>query len=58
MLISYPGDDRFAFYVIERKRGYRFEFPNDTTLINDELRARLETLVGTENIIIEPITFQ
>lgn len=58
MLISYPGDDRFAIYVIERKRGYRLEFPNDSTHITDELRARLEQVVGAENIKVEPILYQ
>jgi DNA polymerase-3 subunit alpha len=58
MLISYPGHDRFAIYVIERKRGYRLEFPNDTTALHDELRARLESLVGAENVKVEPILFQ
>jgi DNA polymerase-3 subunit alpha len=58
MLISYPGNDRFAFYVIERDRGYRFEFPNDTTSFSDELLARLEDVVGEGNVIFEPITYQ
>jgi DNA polymerase-3 subunit alpha len=58
MLISDPGPDRFAFYVIERSRGYRLEFPSDTTSLNDDLRARLEKLMGKENIILEPITIQ
>ena len=56
MLISYPGNDKFGFYVIERNRGYRLEFPNDTTNISGELRSRLESLVGVENVIVEPIT--
>ena len=43
MLISEPGDDRFAFYVIERNRGYRLEFPSDTTDFSDDLKARLDT---------------
>lgn len=58
MVISYPGNDRFAFYVIEKSRGYRLEFPNDLIGINDDLKKRLEEIVGLENIIIEPITFQ
>ncbi|MDH5607652.1 MAG: OB-fold nucleic acid binding domain-containing protein, partial [Anaerolineae bacterium] len=58
MMISYPGHDRFAFYMIEHSRGYRMEFPNDTTEYNEELRARLEDIVGSENIMTEPITFQ
>jgi len=58
ILISEPGNDRFAFYVIERDRGYRFEFPNDTTSISKELQARLENVVGDGNVIVEPITYQ
>jgi DNA polymerase-3 subunit alpha len=58
MLISYPGIDRFAFYVIERERGYRIEFPNDTTHISSDMIARIEAIVGKENVIIEEITFQ
>jgi DNA polymerase-3 subunit alpha len=58
ILISEPGNDRFAFYVIERDRGYRFEFPNDTTSISKELQIRLENVVGDGNVIVEPITFQ
>ena len=57
-LISEPGDDRFAFYMIERERGYRLEFPNDTTSLTDGLRNRLEELLGKENVIVEPITIQ
>jgi hypothetical protein len=58
MLISEPGPDRFAFYVIERSRGYRLEFPSDTTNLTDAIRQKLERLIGAENVIIEPITFQ
>lgn len=58
MLISYPGKDRFAFYVIERNRGYRLEFPNDSTSMSEELISRLELVVGKENLIVEPITIQ
>ncbi|NIV11987.1 MAG: DNA polymerase III subunit alpha, partial [Aliifodinibius sp.] len=58
MLISDPGPDRFAFYVIERNRGYRLEFPSDTTSLTDHLLKKLEVLMGKENIILEPITIQ
>jgi DNA polymerase-3 subunit alpha len=58
ILISEPGNDRFAFYVIERDRGYRLEFPNDTTSISNKLQARLEEVVGEGNVIVEPITYQ
>jgi len=56
MLISDPGPDRFAFYVIEKNRGYRLEFPSDTTHLTDLLMKKLEILMGKENIILEPIT--
>ncbi|MBN2046113.1 MAG: DNA polymerase III subunit alpha [Anaerolineales bacterium] len=58
MLISEPGPDRFAFYVIERSRGYRLEFPSDSTNLSDALRQKLEKLLGAENVIVEPITYQ
>ena len=57
-LISYPGNDRFAFYVIERSRGYRLEFPNDSTNASSEMLDRLQGVVGKENVIVEPITYQ
>jgi len=44
--------------VIERERGYRIEFPNDTTHISSDMIARIEAIVGKENVIIEEITFQ
>ena len=57
MLISYPGTDRFAFYVIENGRGYLMEIPNDTTGLSEELSARLSNIVGVENVQVEPITY-
>ena len=57
MLISSPGNDRFAFFMIERSQGYRLEFPSDTTDFNTGLRATLEDIVGVGNVIVEPITF-
>jgi hypothetical protein len=56
--ISYPGNDRFAFYVLEGKRGYLLEFPNDTTGYCKELHSHLVTIAGVENVRVEPITFQ
>ena len=58
MLISYPGKDRFAFYVIEGSKGYLMEFPNDTIGIGDELMARMTSLLGAENLRVEEITYQ
>jgi hypothetical protein len=57
-MISYPGQDRFAFYVIEGRHGYQLEFPNDTTAYGDELRRRLDDLVGEKNVRVETITYQ
>jgi hypothetical protein len=57
-LISYPGADHFAFYVIEGRNGFLMEFPNDTTAYSDELRQRLNDLVGENNVRVETITYQ
>jgi DNA polymerase-3 subunit alpha len=57
-VMSYPGNDRFAFQVYERGRGYIVEFPNFTTGVCPELIAKLNLLVGAENIRVEPILFQ
>jgi hypothetical protein len=54
---TYPGDDRLAFQVFERGRGYQVEFPNFTTGWCPELISRLNFLIGTENVRVEPITF-
>jgi hypothetical protein len=56
-IMSFPGNDRFAIHVFEQGRGYRMEFPNDTTGICPELTSRLHGLVGQDNVHIEPITF-
>ncbi|HSF79972.1 MAG TPA: DNA polymerase III subunit alpha [Anaerolineales bacterium] len=58
IIMSYPGNDRFAFQVYERSRGYLVEFPNFTTGLCPELVTRLRLLVGTENVTVERITFQ
>jgi hypothetical protein len=55
---TYPGNDRLAFHVFERGRGYLVEFPNFTTGWCPELISRLNFLVGSENVRVEPITFQ
>ena len=57
-VMSYPGNDRFAIHVFERGRGYLVEFPNFTTGVCPELVAKLQFLVGSENVRVEPITFQ
>ena len=57
IIMSYPGNDRFAFQVYERGRGYLVEFPNFTTGMCPELVTRLRMLVGAENVTVERITF-
>ncbi len=58
LIMTYPGDDRFAIQVVERGRTYLLEFLNYTTLVCQELLDRVRFLVGAENIRVEPITFQ
>ena len=57
-MISHPGNDRFAFHIFERGRGHLLEFPNLTTGLSPELIGQLNSLVGQENVRVEPITFQ
>jgi len=58
MLICRPGVDRFAFQIFEHGKGHLLEFPNLTTGICKDLIAQIAELVGTDNVRIEPITFQ
>jgi hypothetical protein len=58
LMISFPGNDRFAFHIFEKGRGHLLEFPNLTTGYTPELAARLHELVGAENVRVETITFQ
>ena len=55
ILISYSGNDRFALQIFERSKGYRIEFPNYTTLFCSELVGRLASIIGADNIIVEPL---
>jgi DNA polymerase-3 subunit alpha len=57
-LISYPGNDRFAFHIFENGHGHLLEFPNLTTGLCPELISRLKSMVGAENVRVETITFQ
>lgn len=54
-LISYPGDDRFAFQILENESRHLLEFPNSTTDLSKKLFLRLENLVGKDQIRIEKI---
>jgi hypothetical protein len=57
-LIAFPGNDRFAFHVFERGRGYLIEFPNFTTNMCPELLTRLKGFIPADQLRVEPITFQ
>jgi DNA polymerase-3 subunit alpha len=57
-LISYPGNDRFVFYIFEGRNSHQLEFPNDTTDLNDEVIQRLENMLGANNVRVEDITLQ
>ncbi len=50
LLRSFAGPDRFTFYVTGGNGNYEFDFPNDTTLICDELLARLRSLLGPQAV--------
>lgn len=58
ILMSYPGEDRFALQVYERGRFYLLEFPNFSCGICQELLDRLAQLVGRENLRVETLRFQ
>jgi DNA polymerase-3 subunit alpha len=58
IILSYPGNDRFALQIYERGRFYLLEFPNFTCGVRQELLDRLAPLVGAENVRVEKITFQ
>lgn len=58
IITSYPGNDRFSFHLFEGGRGFLVEFPNYTIDVCEELLDRLGSIVGSENLQIEKITFQ
>lgn len=58
IMISTPGNDRFAFHIFEKGRGHLLEFPNLTTGLSPDLIGQINQLVGAENVRIEPIRFQ
>jgi DNA polymerase-3 subunit alpha len=58
ILMSYPGEDRFALQVYERGRFFLLEFPNFSCGICPELLDRLAQLVGRENLRVETLRFQ
>jgi len=51
LLLSYPGQDRFVFVLLNGPNGDRLlEFPNDTTGYCPQLAAQLADLVGPDAV--------
>jgi len=50
LLRSFEGPDRFTFYVTGGNGSLELDFPNDTTLICEELLARLRNLLGPQAV--------
>jgi DNA polymerase-3 subunit alpha len=57
IVTSYPGQDRFTFFITENGRGHQIEFPNITTRICADMLERLKHLTGDESWRIEPLGF-
>ena len=55
-LISYPGEDRFAFQILENNSRHLLEFPNSTTNLTKKLYLHLQDLVGKNQVRIEKMT--
>jgi hypothetical protein len=54
ILTSIPGNDQFAFLCRENGQTYRFDFPNNSTAVNDSLINELYGMVGEANVRISP----
>ena len=50
ILRSSPGNDHFSFMLYEGNHQFLVEFPNETTMISDDMMGKLAQLVGEENI--------
>ena len=53
LISSYPGHDRFAFMIKENNKTYFVEYPDGQISICDELQRKLDSEIGSENVIIE-----
>jgi len=56
-LISYPGQDRFAFQITESDKSHLLEFPNASTKISKNLINQLRDMLGQENVQVEKYLF-
>jgi len=52
-LISYPGNDRFTFQIIEKDQAHLLEFPNASTKISKNLINQLRDMLGRDNVQVE-----
>jgi len=57
-LISFHGNDRFSFQILDNDTAHLIDFPTDTTRICPELINRLRIVLGEETWSIEPIVYQ
>jgi DNA polymerase-3 subunit alpha len=57
IITSYPGRDKFSFFIMENGRGHQIEFPNITTRICEDMLQRLRRLTGEDNWRIEPLGY-
>lgn len=56
-LISYAGEDQFAFQIIEDDRSHLLEFPNATTKLSPALLNDLQEMIGEENVQVEKLSY-
>ena len=56
-LISYPGEDRFTFQIIENEQSHLLEFPNASTNVTKELINHLRDMLGRDNVQVEKYLF-
>ena len=52
-LISYPGEDRFVFQILENDQVHLLEFPEATTRLSKQLLNQLRDILGVENVQYE-----
>lgn len=57
-LVSFPGNDKFAFQIYEDGMSCNLEFPNESTGVCKELVDRLARLIGLDSLHITPIKIQ
>lgn len=52
-LISYPGEDRFVFQILENDQVHLLEFPEATTRLSKQLLNQLRDILGVKNVQYE-----